>query len=116
MTAQINYDELAWLDAYRKAIREQHPDTVVKMMIFSHEGVIAEQHEFTDLNILLVVKDTLTVKQTEQLRLLGYSLSDPPVTYPSIWTWTESEWQDAHQHSWESLRLIECHGAPLSLS
>ena len=78
MTAQINYDELAWLDAYRKAIREQHPDTVVKMMIFSHEGVIAEQHEFTDLNILLVVKDSIEVEHLEQLRLLGYSLSDPP--------------------------------------
>ncbi len=115
MTAQINYDELAWLDAYRKAIREQHSDTVVKMMIFSHEGVIWDQHEFTDLNILLVVKDGMEVEHLEQLRLLGYSLSDPPITSPSIWTRTESEWKDHQKHPSQSFRLMERHGTPLAL-
>ncbi len=115
MTAQITYDELAWLDAYRNAIREQCPDQVVKMMIFSHEGVIAEQHEFTDLNILLVVKDSLSPEDKERLELLGYGLSDPPVTSPSVWTWTESHWEKDKKVRSVALRLIEEHGAPLYL-
>ena len=113
MTAQITYDELAWLDAYRNAIREQCPDQVVKMMIFSHEGVIAEQHEFTDLNILLVVKDDLTVKQTDQLCLLGYSLCDPPATSPSIWTHTESEWKADRKYRGRAIGRMEKFGTPL---
>ncbi len=115
MTAQINYHELAWLDAYRQAIREQHPDTVVKMMLFSHEGVIAEQHEFTDLNVLLVVKDEVELQQQEELCLLGYRLSNPPATDPSIDAWTESDWHRNKKARSTALRLIEEHGASLHL-
>ena len=57
MPAQINYHELQWLDAYRQAIRKQHPDAVVKMLLFSREGVDWNQHDYTDLNLLLVVSD-----------------------------------------------------------
>lgn len=104
MPGQINYDELQWLDAYRQAIREQYPDAVVKMLLFSREGVDWNQHDYTDLNLLLVVGDDAE-KLQRPLRMLGYSLSDPPLTFPSITTLTESE---LHRQSKMGSRVIKC--------
>ena len=110
MPAQINYAELQWLDAYRQAIRERCPDAVVKMLLFSREGVIAEQHEFSDLNIMLVVPDDTDYAGQTQLCSLGYAIADPVTTDPSIWTYTQSEWRKQRKMRHSAVELAERHG------
>lgn len=110
MPAQINYDELQWLDAYRQSLREQCPDAVLKMLLFSREGIIAEQHEFSDLNIMLVVPDGMDYDGQMQLCTLGYAISDPPTTAPSIWTYTHSEWRKQRKMRHSAVELAERHG------
>ena len=109
MPAQINYAELQWLDAYRQAIREQYPDTVVKMLLFSREGVDWNQHDYTDLNLLLVVGDDAR-KLQRPLRMLGYSLSDPPLTFPTITTLTQSELHRQRKMGSHTIKYAEQHG------
>ena len=113
MPAQINCHELQWLDAYRQAIREQHPDAVVKMLLFSREGMFWNRHDYTDLNILLVVGDDAEQLQ-RPLRMLGYSLSDPPLTFPSIMTLTESEMCRQSKMGSRAIKYAERHGVSLS--
>ena len=110
MPAQINYDELQWLDAYRQVLRKQHPDAIVKMLLFSREGIIAEQHEFSDLNIMLVVPDEMDYAGQTKLCSLGYAISDPPTTAPSIWTYTQSEWRQQRKMRHSAVELAERHG------
>ena len=114
MPAQINYHELQWLDAYRQAIREQYPDAVVKMLLFSREGVDWNQHDYTDLNLLLVVGDDAE-KLQRPLRMLGYSLSDPPLTFPSITTLTASEWRQQREMPHSAVALAERHGVAVAI-
>ena len=109
MPAQINYHELQWLDAYRQAIREKYPDAVVKMLLFSREGMLWNQHDYTDLNLLLVVGDDAGELQ-KPLRMLGYSLSDPPLTFPSITTMTESELHQQKKMGSRVIKYAEQHG------
>lgn len=109
MPSQINYHELQWLDAYRQAIREQYPDAVVKMLLFSREGMLWNQHDYTDLNLLLVVGDDACELQ-KPLRMLGYSLSDPPLTFPSITTMTESELHQQKKMGSRVIKYAEQHG------
>ena len=115
MPAQINYAELQWLDAYRQAIREQYPDAVVKMLLFSREGVIGEQHEFSDLNIMLVVPDGMDYAGQMDLCTLGYAISDPPITAPSIWTYTQSDWCKQRKMRHSAAELAERHGAAVAI-
>ena len=110
MPAQINYAELQWLEAYRQAIREQYPDAVVKMLLFSREGVIAEQHEFSDLNIMLVVPDGTEYAIQTKMCSLGYTIADPSTTDPSIWTYTQSDWRKQREMRHSAVELAERHG------
>ena len=114
MPAQINYAELQWLDAYRQAIREQYPDAVVKMLLFSREGVDWNQHDYTDLNLLVVVGDN-AAKLQRPLRMLGYGLSDPPLTFPSIMTLTQSEWCQQRKMRHSAVELAERHGVEVAI-
>ena len=115
MPTQINYHELQWLDAYRQAIRQQYPDAVVKMLLFSREGVIAEQHEFSDLNIMLVVPDGMDYAGQMDLCSLGYAISDPSTTDPSIWTYTQSEWHKQRKMRHSAVELAERHGTAVAI-
>ena len=97
MALQINAAELEWLEAYRHAIAEQYPGKVLRMLVY---GAEARAYLFDDneLNVLLITRDE-DVCLDSPLAMLGYSLSDPPLTSPSVTVWTEKDWDRHKKHN-----------------
>ena len=91
MLPQLNDAEQKWLDDYREALAKQYPGTVVGMLRY---GVKARGYLFDDneLNLLLVTRNEAE-RLEKEICYLGYGLSDPPETDPTITVWTEREWR-----------------------
>ena len=108
MALQINAAELEWLEAYRQAIAEQYPGKVLRMLVY---GAEARAYLFDDneLNVLLVTRDE-DVCLDSPLAMLGYSLSDPPLTSPSVTVWTEKDWERHKKHKSPFLETMEKDG------
>ena len=108
MLPQLNAAEQKWLDDYRQALNEQYPGMVLRILRY---GVKARRHLFDDneLNLLLVTRDEAENLENA-LSLLGYHLSDPPETEPTITVWPEKEWRRRKQNRSLLQELMERDG------
>ena len=90
MGLHLNTAELQWVADYRRAIAEQYPNAVLRMLLY---GAEAQSILFDDnnLNLLLVTRDDAQ-ELADPLMMLGFSLSDPADTEPFITVWTQKEW------------------------
>ena len=108
MALQINAAELEWLETYRQTIAEQYPGKVLRILVYGAEAR-ACLFDDNELNVLLITRDEDADLENE-LSLLGYHLSDPPETEPSVTVWTEKDWKRHKEHKSLFQELMEKDG------
>ena len=88
---ELNADEQAWLDEYRRALQENYPGLVEDMVIFRSEDASYYLPDYA-LNTVVVLKkgDRQTIKEIHRLGYRTAGLSD---AMPFIWVYTENEWK-----------------------
>ena len=92
---RLTADEQAWLDAYRQALKEQHPGVVVRMVIYGSKAR-GDDHPESDLDVLLIVKNEASDLK-RPLRRIGYELAATSDAVPSILAYTQDEWESRRE-------------------
>src|SRR5919109_3811267 len=91
MNMRLTADEQAWLDAYRRILKEQYPGIVERMAIYGSKAR-GDDHPDSDLDVLLIVKNE-TAHLQRQLRRIGYELAATSEAVPSLLAYTQDEWE-----------------------
>lgn len=99
---QLTPDEQTWLEAYRKALNEQYPGTVIRMVIYGSKAR-GEAHPDSDIDVLLIVKNDAG-RLKRPLRRIGYELAATSDAVPSILAYTQGEWEDRKESAHLSSR------------
>ena len=94
---KLTRDERAWLREYCKALAEQYPGTVRRLLIYGSKARGDAAPE-SDLDVLLVVSNH-AAKFKRRLRWTGYTLAAGSTAVPSILAYTEDEWGSRGQSS-----------------
>ena len=102
---QLTPDEQTWLDAYRQALNEQYPGTVIRMVIYGSKAR-GEAHSDSDVDVLLIVKNE-TGHLKRPLRRIGYELAATSDALPSILAYTQDEWKSRKQSSSPFQQAVE---------
>jgi predicted nucleotidyltransferase len=79
---RLTSDEQVWLEAYRRALQEQHPGVVVRMVIYGSKAR-GDDHPDSDLDVLVIVQNE-AAHLKRLLRRLGYELAAKSDAVPSI--------------------------------
>jgi|SRR5712692_7791651 predicted nucleotidyltransferase len=88
---QLTEEEQAWLHAYRKALDEKHPGIVQEILIYGSKAR-GQAHAESDLDVLLILKNEAATRKRE-LRRIGYMLAATTDVLPSIFAYTQGEWE-----------------------
>ena len=87
----LHPEEQTWLDEYRKALRERHPGTVLRMVIYGSKAR-GDARENSDLDVMMVVVRNEATALKRSLRRIGYDLAAASWAVPSIMAYTQAEW------------------------
>ena len=87
---KLHPEEQTWLDEYRKALLEQQPGAVTRMLIYGSKAR-GNANEDSDLDVLLIVKNE-SADLKRPLRRIGYTLAATSWAVPSIMAYTQAEW------------------------
>ncbi len=102
---KLSRDEREWLQAYRKALTERHPEAVSRLLLYGSKAR-GTAHADSDLDVLLIVKNELA-RLKRELRHIGYSLAATSEALPSILAYTEEEWESRRQSGSPFRRNVE---------
>jgi predicted nucleotidyltransferase len=102
---KLTRDERTWLREYCKALKEQHPGAVRRLLIYGSKAR-GTAHAESDLDVLLVVKNQAAAHKRE-LRRIGYLLAATSDAVPSIFAYTEDEWESRRRHGSAFRRAVE---------
>lgn len=91
MTLQLKPDEQAWLDDYRRELRQNYPGAVADLVVFDAQESDLFIPDYT-VNVVVILKEgnRQTIKAVDSL---GYSLSALSDAIPFIWVYTKAEWR-----------------------
>ena len=103
--AKLTRDERTWLREYCKALDEQYPGAVQRLLIYGSKAR-GDSGPESDFDVLLIVNDK-AVKQKRQLRWVGYMLSAASSAVPSILAYTENEWAIRERNGSPFQRAVE---------
>lgn len=84
--------EGAWLEAYRSSLRQRHPGSVVRMLVYGSKAR-GDAHPDSDLDVLIIVRNDATHLK-RALRRVGYDLAATSDAVPSIMAYTLDEWNE----------------------
>lgn len=84
-------EEQRWLEAYRKALADQFPGLVEEILIFGSKAR-GEARPDSDLDVLLIVRNDAAHLKRE-LRRVGYLLAATGEVVPSIFAYSQQEWE-----------------------
>ncbi len=87
----LHPEEEAWLDAYREALRREHADVVLRLVLYGSKAR-GDAHDESDVDLLLIVRDD-AAELMRPLRRLGYTMAATSAMAPSIQAYTEGEWE-----------------------
>ena len=87
---KLSRDERAWLHEYCKALAEQQPGAVRRLLIYGSKARGNAGPE-SDLDVLLVVSNR-AAELKRRLRWIGYMLAAASTAVPSILAYTKDEW------------------------
>lgn len=104
----LEASEQAWLDEYRHEIKVRHPGMVLRMLIYGSKAR-GNAGSDSDLDVLLVVKNEAD-RLRRSLRDLGYRLAVVSDTLPSIFAYTEAEWEDRRRRGFPFQTAVEHDG------
>lgn len=86
----LHPEEHTWLDEYRKALLDQQPEAVARMLVYGSKAR-GNAREDSDIDVLLIVRnEAADLKRV--LRRIGYRLSATSYAVPSILAYTQEEW------------------------
>ena len=101
-------DERSWLDAYRNALGQRHPEGVVRMLVYGSKAR-RDAHRESDLDVLIIVRNDFGhLKRT--LRRVGYDLAATTDAVPSIMAYTAAEWHEGNARNYPFQRAVERDG------
>jgi predicted nucleotidyltransferase len=103
---QLTVEEQAWLDAYRDALNKRHPGAVQEMFIYGSKAR-DHAHAESDLDVLLIVKDDAGALKRD-LRRIGYLLAAKTDVLPSIFAYTQEEWESRKRSGSSFRKAVEC--------
>jgi predicted nucleotidyltransferase len=92
-------EEQSWLDAYRKALRQQFPGLVQGIIIFGSKARGTARPD-SDLDIVLILREG-DWRLKDAVSLPGYDLSIGTNVVPSLQVYTAAEWQQLRD--WQSV-------------
>lgn len=102
---KLTRDERTWLREYCKALDEQYPGAVRRLLIYGSKAR-GDAGPESDLDVLLIVNDK-AARQKRQLRWIGYMLAASSSAVPSILAYTEEEWASRAQSGSPFQRAVE---------
>ena len=102
---QLTAEEHSWLDDYREALGKKHPGTVQEMLIYGSQAR-GQARADSDLDVLLIVKDNAGGLKRE-LRWIGYLLAAKTDVLPSIFAYTQEEWESRRRSGSTFRRAVE---------
>ena len=92
MTLHLTTDEQAWLDEYRRQLRERFPRNVADVIVYGSKAR-GDDGPDSDVDVLVVIREGDGHVKTE-VRLLGYRLEGMWDVAPSIMVYTGAEWRE----------------------
>lgn len=101
----LTRDERIWLREYCKALDEQHPGAVRRLLIYGSKAR-GDAGPESDLDVLLIVSNH-AAKLKRQLRWIGYMLAAASSAVPSILAYTEDDWANREQAGSPFRRAVE---------
>ena len=108
---RLNPDEQAWLNAYRRALEQEHPGLVKRMCIYGSKAR-GDDHPESDLDMLLIIRNDAHHLKRE-LRRLGYLLAATSEVVPSILAYTEDEWESRRESGSPFREAVERDAVPV---
>ena len=87
----LHPEEQAWLDEYRKALMDRQPGVIERMLVYGSKAR-GDAHEDSDIDVLLIVNNK-AADLKRMLRRIGYRLSAPSYAVPSIFAYSQEEWE-----------------------
>jgi len=108
---KLTREEQAWLRAYRDALKERHPDAVRQLLIYGSKAR-GTAHAESDVDVLLIVKNEAAGLKRE-LRRIGYLLAATSTAVPSIFAYTEAEWETRRRSGSTFRRAVERDAVPV---
>ncbi|MSQ70987.1 MAG: nucleotidyltransferase domain-containing protein [Betaproteobacteria bacterium] len=102
---KLTRDERTWLREYCKALGEQYPGAVLRLLIYG-SNARGDAGPESDLDVLLIVNDK-AASQKRKLRRVGYMLAAASSAVPSILAYTEDEWASRARSGSPFLRAVE---------
>ena len=88
---ELNADEQAWLEEYRRALEEKYPGLIEDLVIFRSEDASYYLPDYA-LNTIVILKECN--RQTrKEIHRLGYRTAGLSEAMPFIWVYTQNEWE-----------------------
>ena len=88
---QLTNGEKSWIEDFRKSLEQEYPGAVQELLIYGSKAR-GQSHAESDLDVLLIVKDDAGARKRE-LRRIGYRLAATTEVLPSIFAYTQKEWE-----------------------
>jgi predicted nucleotidyltransferase len=102
---ELTKEAQAWLDAYREALNKKHPGAVQEMLIYGSKAR-GHAHADSDLDVLLIVNDNAGALKRD-LRRIGYLLAAKTDVLPSIFAYTQEEWESRKRSGSSFRKAVE---------
>ena len=102
---KLTRDERTWVREYCKALNEQYPGAVRRLLIYGSKAR-GDAGPESDLDVLLIVNDK-AARQKRKLRWVGYMLAAASSAVPSILAYTEDEWASRERSGSSFQRAVE---------
>ncbi len=88
--------EQTWLDGYREALKREHADAVLRLVVYGSKAR-GDAHDESDIDLLLIVRDE-AAGLMRPLRRIGHELAVPSLVLPSIMAYTVGEWSQLESY------------------
>ena len=102
---KLSADEQIWLDAFRRALDERHAGVVVRMVIYGSKAR-GDARTDSDLDVLVILRNDCGALK-RPLRDIGYDLAATSWAAPSIFAYTQDEWQQRKERGFPFQRAVE---------